>query len=203
MLMGLGALYGGGLQWTDWSFLVSFLVYTLIAGAFYGIVWSVVAAVLKRKAFAKEFKKIAKEKTVILAKKIMLGVIMVFFLVILFVEDISVKVMAASFIFVLYFTFYLWIFIKAVEKACMFKLVEPSKLTEGDWIAKEIKVKGKYITGPKDLGIEKKQIAQLKKLYKEKKVGKILIKEGIPFVPSFLLGWIAAVWLGDVLMLFA
>ena len=54
--------------------------------------------------------------------------------------------------------FYLWIFIKSVETTSMFKYVEPKELTEGDWIAKDYKVDGKYICGPKDLGIEKRQI---------------------------------------------
>ena len=68
----------------------------------------------------------------------------------------------------------------------MLKLVEPEKLTEGDWIAKDIVVNGKRVAGPKDLGISKAQIKELLGLKKQKKIGKILIKEGIPFVPSFL-----------------
>ncbi len=72
-------------------------------------------------------------------------------------------------------------------------------MTEGDWIAKEIKYKGKVITGPKDLGIEKKQINKLKRLFKLNKIRKVLIKEGIPFVPSFLAGWIITVVWGSVL----
>jgi len=83
----------------------------------------------------------------------------------------------------------------------MYKLVEPSKLTEGDWIAKEIKVNGKYITGPKDLGIEMEQIEKLIALYKKKKVGKILIKEGMPFVPSFLASFIFTYFFGSILLL--
>ena len=81
----------------------------------------------------------------------------------------------------------------------MYKLVEPSRLTEGDWIAKNVLYKGKVITGPKDLGIAKKQIALLKKLYRENKVKKILVKEGIPFVPSFFLGWITTLVIGNIL----
>ena len=72
------------------------------------------------------------------------------------------------------------------------------ELTEGDWIAEEIKVGKKYICGPKDLGIE---LAQIKKLiaYKKKgKIKKVLIKVGIPFVPSFLIAFIVTYIWGNV-----
>jgi hypothetical protein len=88
-------------------------------------------------------------------------------------------------------TFYLWIYIKVIEKVAMLKYVTPSELTEGDWIAKEVKVNGKLICGPRDLGIEKEQIAKLKQFYRKGKVKKVLVKYGIPFVPSFLLALIA------------
>ncbi|GIU69536.1 MAG: hypothetical protein KatS3mg002_0772 [Candidatus Woesearchaeota archaeon] len=44
----------------------------------------------------------------------------------------------------------------------------------------------KYITGPKDLGISKEQIELLKK----SKIKKVLVKEGIPFIPAFLIAFI-------------
>ena len=81
----------------------------------------------------------------------------------------------------------------------MLKHVRPTELTEGDWIAKEIKVDGKYVTGPKDLGIEKKQIKKLIALYKKRKVNKILIKEGIPFVPSFFIAFIVTLAYGNLI----
>jgi len=98
-------------------------------------------------------------------------------------------------------TFYLWIIIKAVENSCMLKYVKPEQLTEGDWIAKDVKIGGKYITGPKDLGIEKKKIKILIDLYKKRKVKKILIKEGIPFVPSFFIAYIITLIFGNLVFL--
>ncbi len=96
---------------------------------------------------------------------------------------------------------YLIILVRTVEKVSMIKMIEPEKLTEGDWIAKEIKIQGKYITGPKDLGIEKKQINKLIALYKKKKVSKVLIKEGIPFVPSFFIAYIVTLIFGNFIFL--
>ena len=69
---------------------------------------------------------------------------------------------------------YLWIFVKAVENSSMYKYVTPNKLTEGDWIAKEIMINGIYISGPKDHGIEKKQIHQLISLWKKGKIKRVL-----------------------------
>ena len=60
------------------------------------------------------------------------------------------------------------------------------KLTEGDWIAEDVKVNGKIICSPKDLGISKEQIKKLK----HHNIKKVLVKEGIPFVPSFLIAFV-------------
>ena len=83
----------------------------------------------------------------------------------------------------------------------MLKYVKPQQLTEGDWIAKDIKIDGKYITGPKDLGIEKKKINKLIALYNKRKVKKILIKEGIPFVPSFFVAYVITLIYGNLVFL--
>ena len=82
-------------------------------------------------------------------------------------------------------------FIKAVETSCMIKKVPASKLTEGDWIVKNVYVKGKYITGPKELGITEEQIKRLPKKLK------VTIKEGIPFVPSFLASYVLLLIFGN------
>ncbi|MBI2574772.1 hypothetical protein HYV82_02720 [Candidatus Woesearchaeota archaeon] len=83
----------------------------------------------------------------------------------------------------------------------MLKYVGPEKLTEGDWIAKDIYVGGKYVCGPKDLGIEKSQIRQLLKYRHLGKIKKVLIKEGIPFVPSFLIAFLLSVKFGSLLLM--
>ena len=42
------------------------------------------------------------------------------------------------------------------------------------------------------------QIHRLIKLKQQGKIKKILIKEGIPFVPSFLMAFAASVFFGDI-----
>ena len=84
----------------------------------------------------------------------------------------------------------------------MLKYVKPQQLTEGDWIAKDVNINGKYLTGPRDLGIEKRKIRKLIELYKMGKVKKILIKEGIPFVPSFFVAYVITLLYGNLVTLF-
>ena len=78
-------------------------------------------------------------------------------------------------------------------------LIDPEKLTEGDWIVDDIIVDKKRIAGPKDLGIEKHQIKQLLKYKKLGKIKKIKVKYGIPFVPSFLLALIYTIIFNELI----
>ena len=74
---------------------------------------------------------------------------------------------------------------KAVEYSCMIKAVSPKKVTEGDWLYDDIVVAGKKIKSSWH-GVSKSQLV----LIKSKARGKILIKFGIPFTPSFLFGFV-------------
>jgi len=119
-----------------------------------------------------------------------------------FINVLMTRIFLVILVFSALLIFYSTIFVKSVEKTCMLKFVEPEKLTEGDWIAKNVIVNKKRIAGPKDLGIEKKQIKQLIELKRKGLIKKILIKEGIPFVPSFLIAFIITFWFGNWLLLF-
>ncbi|MBD3249603.1 hypothetical protein GF336_06170 [Candidatus Woesearchaeota archaeon] len=190
MLMGMGAVLGFDFNLD--SLLIVFIINILFAGALYGLLWGIVSAVIKRRSFVREFKKIMNSRTVSIIRKIYLVCIAISFIfVIFFIDDLLIKWLSVGMLFIFYISFYAVIFIKSVENACMLKWVRPSVLTEGDWIAKEVKVKGKKIVGPKDLGISKEQIKKLKDI----KVKKVLVKYGIPFVPSFLLAFvISLIW---------
>ena len=79
----------------------------------------------------------------------------------------------------------------------MIRWVDPEKLTEGDWVVQDVVIGGKRICGPKDLGLEMRQIKRLIRLKKQKKIKKVLIKYGIPFVPSFLIAFIVTFLYGN------
>src|SRR3989338_11376269 len=183
VLMGLGALIG--LKFDSFPFLASLLINILIAGALYGIAWTFFLAFRKRQRFILEYRKTSSKTAkarVIAGCTLVMSAPFVFY----FSQSIFAWIFFSAAVMSL-ITFYLWMAIKAVEKVCMIKKVTPDKLTEGDWIVKDVKYKGKYLCGPKDLGIEKKQIREVMKLYRAGKIKKVLIKEGIPFIPSFLL----------------
>ena len=60
---------------------------------------------------------------------------------------------------------------------------------EGDWLAEDVIVHGKTIVKKKTL--HKEDIQKLR----DKNISSVTIKEGIPFVPSFLIAYLAAgVW---------
>ncbi|HLC61831.1 MAG TPA: A24 family peptidase [Candidatus Nanoarchaeia archaeon] len=200
MIMGLGAAIGINVGSFSSEFLFGFLINALFAGAIYGLLWSFYLAYKNRQKFRKEFKKVLSQEKSEKIKWIILALTILSVIVFFIIKINYIKILVLSFAFMVLTTFYLWAFVRAIEKSSMYKLVEPSKLTEGDWIVKDIYYRKEYITGPKDLGIEKKQIIKLIELYSKKKVGKILIKEGIPFVPSFLIAFIITFFLGNPMM---
>jgi len=88
--------------------------------------------------------------------------------------------------------FYLFVAIKSVENIFFYKKVSPDKLVEGDWLASDVKIRKKTILNKKTI-LEKQHILELQKL----NIKKVLIKEGIPFVPPFLIGTIIAILIGN------
>ena len=103
------------------------------------------------------------------------------------------KLLLIFFIAMFYVLFYIWLFVKIIEESCMIKNVAVSKLTEGDWIFKDVFIGKKYIAGPKDLGISREQIELLKKYSARGKIKTVTIKEGIPFIPAFLVAYVATI----------
>jgi len=199
IIMGLGAMLGLDLSLKH-GFMLGFLINALFAGAVYGLLWSAFLVVKNRKKFWSEFSKALSKKEAAKAKKSIAIASAALIILFFAVQSPLLRLTVLSFALLMLATFYLWIFVKAVEKSCMYKLVEPSKLTEGDWIVKDIYSNGKYICGPKDLGIEKSQIRRLIELHKKRKINRILIKEGIPFVPSFLIAFVVTLFFGNPLL---
>jgi Flp pilus assembly protein protease CpaA len=196
LLMGLGAVFGFNIFniyniFGEKNLLfMLFLINVIIAGAAYGLVFSIYLAIKHRKQFIKNIKIWAEKKEIKIARIILLTFTIVSALIIILFIPQDYKLVFLSIIALLFFIFYIWLFVKIIEESCMIKMIDVSKLTEGDWIYEDIYIGKKYITGPKDLGISKKQIAILKK---SKKIKQVLIKEGIPFIPAFLIAFILTV----------
>ena len=82
----------------------------------------------------------------------------------------------------------------------MEKNIPLNKLTEGDWVLENIIVKGKKLCSSK-IPIEKDQIANLIKFKSVHKKSSVLVREGIPFLPSFFIALVLTLLLGNWLVL--
>ncbi|HII88581.1 TPA: prepilin peptidase [Candidatus Woesearchaeota archaeon] len=200
LLMGLGAVFGldVGLPGDLQQMSIAFVMNVLIVGAVYGLCWAIILAIKNRKAFVQQLKDISKERKIRFLRKLVQYSFFIFvFIFIVTASSTTFLVpqrewrLAVSALFVMMILLY-WVLLltKAVEKIAMLKHIAPERLTPGDWIAEDVIVKGKRICGPKDLGIDEQQIKTLLKLKQKKLIHTVLIKEGIPFVPSFLLAFI-------------
>jgi len=203
MIMGLGAIIGIDVFSGTFPFLASFMINALLVGAVYGILWSFGLIIKHRKAFSKALSKIMLTQKTKNFRAFVFVLFIIFILVSLIVEKDILRLIFLYLSLISIISFYLWVVVKAVENSCMLKLVCPFKLTEGDWISKDIKISGKYVTGPKDLGISRAQIKKLIVFHKKRMIKKVLIKEGIPFVPSFLIAFIVTLVFGNLAMIFA
>ncbi|MFH0798034.1 MAG: A24 family peptidase [Candidatus Woesearchaeota archaeon] len=201
LLMGLGAVFGTKPYYVSEApyfigyhvpFLVILLFSLLLIGAVYGLLWGFYLFIKHRKAVIIEFFKILKDKKIMRASYFILAAISI--MPYFFFDEIRTIFLITSLFLLLYP--YLFLMIKSVENVGMLKYVPTNKLVEGDWVAKEVRVKGKLICGPKDLGLEKKQILALKRA----NIKRVLIKEGIAFVPSIFLGTVFSLFFTDLLL---
>lgn len=193
VLLGIGACLGFNyhfsiFDFSNWPMLIYFLVNSLILGAIYGIFYAFVLGIIHRKRFVLEIRRW--DKRIFLFPLVFSLVFSIFSL--FFSRPFNLLLL--SLFLAAGLGMYILIFIKIVEKACMYKYVKVGKLVPGDWAAEMIKRNGKLICNKKDV-LDEKQI----KLLKRFKVKIVLVKEGIPFVPSFLLGFIFSLIFGNIL----
>jgi len=195
ILMGLGTLIG--LEITPHAPLLSFFSNILLIGGVYGVVWSIGLAAVHFTKFRKEFRKLLLRKDFRIAFAFICVPALGLALLTRFGVTWALNGMMVGILFVIPFLFAA---VKAVELSSMYSYVRPDKLTEGDWIAEDVIVGKKVVAGPKDLGISKDQIKELRMLYSKGKVGKIKMKSGIPFVPSFLIAFLVTLVFGNVIL---
>ena len=195
LLMGLGALIGLELNFNKLPLLIILLINIVFIGAVYGLFYTIVKAISHRKEFFKEYKNYFEKSNIIKYYSIAAMALVLVFVGIfgVFYQQLIISLIFVILILAIYSSIYVLFFVKAVEKTAMLRLVKPEELTEGEWIAKDIIINKRRIAGPKDLGISKKQIKQLIAYKQKGKIQKVLIKIGIPFVPSFLAAFIITI----------
>lgn len=200
LLMGLGVLFatkpsfvGGAEQFLRFPFYL--LINILLFGALYGVIYGIVLALQHKKKFLKEITFLNRQKTTRRMKVIALFLALVLFgLSYSFLEDLRMRLIVNSgVLFILLFP-YIKIFVKAIENSCLYHVKSVEDVTEGDWVEQDVILKGKMIYKRRPFGIEKSDIQRLKDAH----VQKILVKEGIPFAPPFLVGVLVTLWLGGI-----
>lgn len=169
------------------NFLLILFVNILIVGAVYGLIWSLALSIINFKKVKSEIKKVK----VNLIYKIIYATMFILILYLMFITKEVLIVLLLILIIILPIIFYL---IKATEKVCMFKTIPIEKLTEGDWITEDIIINNKKVYSSKSPGIELHQIKELLK----SEIKKVTIKEGIPFIPSFLVAIIITLIFGNL-----
>lgn len=185
LLIGLGGILPLSYNWlVNLEIFGIFILLFLVTGAVYVLVWAIFLAIKNSEKFKKEWAKQWK-----IYRKMFLIFFIVSFLFIIFIAIISQLMLAFIGIIILLFPI-LFIFAKSVEESCMVFSINPKKLTEGEWLYRDIVVNGKKIKSRWD-GVSGKELELIKKRYKKD----VLIKKGVPFTPSFLMGFILLLFL--------
>jgi len=194
LLVGLGALlpvYTPHVA-APWPWLLTLWLNTLIFGAVFGILGSVFLALKYKEKFLFEFRNLVKKNKIFIYASPALFILPAA----IFLLGMPLEIFLFSLLIILFPFIYL--ILKSVENSSMFKLREPHKLVEGDWIAEDICV-GNYNYKPAKTGIEKKDIEKLVELEKQGKLKQIKIKEGLPYIPAILAGLIISIFYGDIM----
>jgi len=195
LLMALGAIIG--FEPEKFGFGSSFLINLVFIGGAWGVIWSGQLAVRHWKEFWKTFRKLSHQQPY--ARMRISAMITTTILVIAALILLQYQLELIGLALITYFICYSIIFVKSVELSCMHKWVTPDKLTEGDWLVRSVKV-GKTVIEPPKLGLEKRHVAYLQKMYSQKKIDKVLVKYGIPFAPAFFFAFVATMALGNIVL---
>jgi len=183
LMIALGPILPFSYNWiTNFKIFGLFIFLFLITGSVYVLIWSIILMLKNWKKFKKECIKQIK-----IYKKMIF--ISIFFFILWLVIGILVKSSLVILGLVIILFPVLFIFAKSVEESCMIKSTNPLNVTEGDWLYHDVLVKGKKIKADWD-GVSRNELFLIRK-----RRNKILIKQGIPFTPGFLFGFVVLVYL--------
>lgn len=162
----------------------SFLLIFLFVAAFYSLIFSLVLALKNFKSFRKEFNRLINKYKKIVYSVMLLGLVLMafgLFEIIFFSLGILVFILP-----------YFYIYAKAVDETSMIKKISTRKLVEGDWLYKDLRMGNKMINAKWE-GLKKEEIARIKKKYKT-----ILVRQGIPFAPVFLISFLMLIYFWNI-----
>jgi len=188
LLMGLGAIlpFYNSIN-SNLVIFGLFIFLLLLAGSVYGLLYSFVLVMKNHGRFVKEFNKEFKSRK----KLILIGLVFAV-LSLVFVFYFQEAIFIVLPLLILAFPILL-IYSKAIENSCMIVEMLGNKVTVGDWLYEKVKVRGRIIK-PNWEGLSEEEVKLLKK------VKKVKIKQGIPFVPSFLIAFILLLLFWDYII---
>ncbi len=183
LMLGLSMIFTAGDLFSHFSFIALF-INMLIFGGLYGIVGTVVYGLAKIKKLYRFLK---------IYDILLVGVgAAAITLIVLYIP--------APFSFLIAFSAFLLVsmrYIYIVAQNLMFIDTSVNKLTEGDWLADDVKDgSGKIIVKRRQTGLLLEDIKKLK----DHGVKTVLIKIGLPFVPGLLAGVVITVVIGNPLL---
>jgi len=177
LLFAMTAFFLASTFWESVGNIGIFILFLMISGSAYGLIYSFVLWFKNKTAVNKEMARIAKGYSVkaleVLGIVLMLGG---------FVNSIFFLIGVLVFIFPL-----LYVFAKGLENVSMIREISGGELREGDWLVNDVKVGRRVVKADWD-GLSLEDI----ELLKGKK--RVLIKEGLPFVPAFLIAFLGYVF---------
>ncbi len=158
---------------------IFFLILFLFSGAVYGAFVSITLIFSNFRKFKKEFAKQFKQMKTLF---ILSAFLSLFFIILGFSDSFMIYFGILIFIIP-----YFYASAKSIDEICMIKKISPKNLTEGDWLYNDVRIGNRIIKKSWD-GLTKDEIKFLKK---EKYV---LIRQGIPFSPAFLISFLALIY---------
>ena len=171
--------------------LIAFVFLLMVGGSVYGIFYSLIISFTCRNfwsKFIKRWKKSSKLFYTYLAASLFFLVLSI---IVYFYLDSSV-----FFLFpVLFFLFpLLYVYAKTIEEECFTRNVSWKDVTIGDWLVEKVRI-GRKMIYPYWEGLSEEEVKLIRKGKKN-----VRIKYGIPFIPSFLIGFILLVVLKEKIL---
>lgn len=162
-----------------------FLFLTMLAGSVFGLLWMAYLVRYNWKDFKDNFQKFSKARY----SRFALGGLIFFGLSLLLASpflDFNISLIFLLLLVGFTSLYYVMIFTKAAELAVSIKKVPVKKVVEGDWIVNKEGYDASEHYGVSNTGITSKEI----KMLVSKGIKNVYVKDGVPFLPSFFLGYL-------------
>lgn len=180
LLISLGAILPFSTTFiSNGELFIFFLIGLLFVGAIYGLGWSVFLSVKNFNNLKRDFGRRFKRRRILVFSVMIFGLLLTiggFFEWVFLYLGILIFISPV-----------LLIYARSLEDVGMVKRIFVEKLREGDWLYEDVRV-GKGLVQSRWEGLSEEEIKILKK-----KKRFVKIKQGIPFVPVFLVSYILVI----------